>query len=388
MEQLTEQIKNEIGQLHGEMLSTIKQYKDETVANNGKLLTDAQEKFDKMNKRMDELEVAYLRPQKQMTASDIKTEESEKRKAAYDCVLRKGYNDAPTETKTLIEADATTGGFLTIPDYVNEIIKGIVLISPVRAYAKVRTTNRDSVKQPTRTATGVANWGVEALQQTEMTGPAYGQAEVPVRIMTAMKEISNEDIEDSLFDLPAELNEEFTEQFAKAEGAGFLNGAGNMQPEGIMVNPAVAADNTGSASALTYSGFVNCSHNLKSGYAANAAWFLNRQSIGATRQLVDGQNRPIWLPWAQAGLDSKNPPTILGLPYAEMPDMPNVGAGTYPVVLGDWKRCYLVVDRLAISVVRDNISKQDRGVVRFIARRRVGGKVILTEGIRKMLVSA
>ena len=82
------------------------------------------------------------------------------------------------------------------------------------------------------------------------------------------------------------------------------------------------------------------------------------------------------------------PNTILGYPYVEATDMPNVGAGAFPIAFGDFNRGYLIVDRVALAVLRDPFTQATTGNVRYIARRRVGGQVVQAEAIVKQKVSA
>jgi HK97 family phage major capsid protein len=48
----------------------------------------------------------------------------------------------------------------------------------------------------------------------------------------------------------------------------------------------------------------------------------------------------------------------------------------------------MIVDRIALAVLRDPFTQATTGNVRYIARRRVGGQVILPEAIVKQKVSA
>ena len=178
---------------------------------------------------------------------------------------------------------------------------------------------------------------------------------------------------------------EFAEQFAKAEGTGVVAGTGVKQPEGWMTNAAVAADVSGSAASIADAsgqgnGIVTMTYNLKSGYARNASFVMNRQTLGALRLLKDLQNRYLWQP----GITLGDPPTILGYPYVEMPDMPAVGASAYPIAFGDFNRAYTLVDRITIAVMRDPFTKASQGQIKFLARKRVGGQVVLAEAIRKL----
>lgn len=391
----------EIKQIHTEMLDAVEKGRNEQGTFNSEL----QEKFDRMNVRMDTIEISAQKAAQNIHVNGqlVKSFNPE-RKEAFEQFLRKGKEEmsqdqlkmirskeglTPDQLKMLTEGDATGGGFFVVPEYVQEIIKSVILISPIRQYAKIRTTSTRSVKVPKRTGTFAATWTGEAQQQSEAKGLKYGMEEVPNHNLTAIQDISNEDLEDPMFDLSAEISSEVSEQFAKAEGTAFVNGNGKNQPEGFMGNSSVAYDPSTVSGAFTATGdeFVTCAHNLKSVYAANATWFLNRQTIGKVRLMKDSQGRPIWLPFAQSGLDGKNAPTIVGIPYAEVPDMDNVAANKFPVALGDWKRAYLIVDRLDIAMQRDPYSLGDFGAVRFRARKRVGGQLILSEAVRKIKIA-
>ena len=80
--------------------------------------------------------------------------------------------------------------------------------------------------------------------------------------------------------------------------------------------------------------------------------------------------------------------TVLGHPYIQATDMPNVGAGNFPVAFGDFRRGYMIVDRVSLAVLRDPFTQATTGNIRYVARRRVGGQVILPEAIVKQKVSA
>ena len=86
-------------------------------------------------------------------------------------------------------------------------------------------------------------------------------------------------------------------------------------------------------------------------------------------------------------LDGRMANTILGHPYVEATDMPNVGSGTFPIIFGDFQRGYLIVDRVALAVLRDPFTQATTGNVRYIARRRVGGQVVQAEALVKHKVS-
>jgi len=76
------------------------------------------------------------------------------------------------------------------------------------------------------------------------------------------------------------------------------------------------------------------------------------------------------------------------LPYVLANDMPNVGAGTFPIILGDYRKCYYIVDNVNFELIEDPYTQAIIGKRRFIVYKRTGGQVVLTEGLRKLKVSA
>lgn len=65
--------------------------------------------------------------------------------------------------------------------------------------------------------------------------------------------------------------------------------------------------------------------------------------------------------------------------------MEHAGAG---IAYGDFRRAYTMVDRIRLSVLRDPYTRGNVGQVKFVARRRVGGQVVLAEAIRKLKCAA
>ena len=385
--------------LHDEKLARMDTFLDEqediTKANKKRHeeIVELQKQLAKeYGERLDKIETAVKRAPR---ATDGEAAEAvAEQKAIFLNFCRKGPEMDPAlaklglEQKLLSLGDQTQAGFLAGPEMVNELIKAIVEFSPFRDLARVRSTSRTSIHVPKRTGVFSAAWTAEQGTRTERTGLTYGLEEIPTHELYALTDITEQMLEDSLFNLEAELNLEFTEQFGVAEGIAFLTGTSAGQPEGLLNNTAIAEDNSGNASLIEdasgqANGLIDLQHNLKTGYARNASWILNRKTLGAIRKLKDGNNNYIWAAGAAVG----NPATILGDPYTEMPDMPDVAANANPIAYGDWARGYSVVDRIALSVLRDPFTQATSGAIRFIARRRVGGQVVLAEAIRKLKVA-
>jgi HK97 family phage major capsid protein len=127
----------------------------------------------------------------------------------------------------LVAANDTLGGYYLSPaEMANEIIKAVVLQSPMRALARVTPIGVASLKLPKRTGTFAATRVGEIASRTETTGYTTGMVEIFCPEMYAEVHISEQMIEDSMFDIQAEMQLEFAEQFAVKEGAEFISGTG------------------------------------------------------------------------------------------------------------------------------------------------------------------
>tara|TARA_R110000868_G_scaffold28013_3_gene105413 strand:- start:2178 stop:3389 length:1212 start_codon:yes stop_codon:yes gene_type:complete len=300
-------------------------------------------------------------------------------KKVFDKWLRKGKEAmGPEEIKVLTVSNDNTAGYLAPPEYVREIIKGIIEYSPIRSVAKVRSTTNRSVQVPKRTGTFAAQWVAEEGTRSETTGYAVGLEEIPAHELYALVDISEQELEDSVFNLEAEMNSEFVEQFAKAEGLAFVSGSSIGKPQGILTNTNLGNVTVAVSGTVDSNSVISLAHNVKTEYSKNGTFVMNRGTVSTIRKLQDTAGQYIFQPGLyQMGVGS----SILGHPILECTDMPAVGAGNKPIVYGDFRRGYLIVDRTVLSIMRDPFTQATSGNVRYIARRRVGGQVVLPEAL-------
>lgn len=304
----------------------------------------------------------------------------DRREAAHVDLINKRRN-------TLVKGDDAGAGYLLAPPDVNrDIIKDIIEMSPMRSLATVRTIGGEALKQPKRTAAaGKATRAGEVQRRTNTGDPAYGLLTIPAPELFARAEISLQMLEDTDYDLIGELRGEFVDQFTVAENEEFVGGSGDqLHAQGFLVASGVAEVASGHATALTGDGLINLWAALKTGYSSRAVFTLNRKTIGEVRKLKTTDGQYLWMP----GLAGAVPNTILGGSYVEFPDMPDIGAGSFPIAYGDFRRGYIIVDRIAISFQPDYTTGADDGVVIFRARKRVGGGVRQAEALKKLKIAA
>jgi HK97 family phage major capsid protein len=237
----------------------------------GHSMSDTEAKLTKLNQRFDELEIALQRSARARDTKNGKDVKNPVHTAAFNKFCRYGEKSlTPDEVKVLTISNDPTGGFGATPDeFDQEILKAVIDLSPVRSLVRVRTTGSRSFKVMKRTGTFAARRTNEVQARTETSGLTYGLEEVPTYELYAMVDIARQDLEDTGFDLEAELGTEFSEQFAVKEGAEFVTGdPGQGQFEGILTNAAVPEEVTGDANLVTYDGLVAVSHNIKAGYTS------------------------------------------------------------------------------------------------------------------------
>jgi HK97 family phage major capsid protein len=290
------------------------------------------------------------------------------------------------EVKIMSVSDDPDAGYLKKPGtYLNEIIKHITEFSPVRQVARVFTTDKD-VYAPRRTAVATASSRLEKGSMTEETTRKYGQEIIVPHEMYVRFDAYYWMIEDSMFNLASEAQSDAAEAFAVKEGTQFISGTGNSEPEGVMDNSSVSSRNQGEASTLTDGdALIKLAYDVNDQYvmdAANVYYMMNRTTLGVVRTLKGGDGH-----YLLERMDEKGKRRIEGYPVITATDMDDIGANTYPVVFGNFKKGYWIVDRLNMWILRDPYTNSDSGYETFKYRRRVGGQVVQPNAFYKLKIA-
>lgn len=293
-------------------------------------------------------------------------------------------NKAAHVTDNLVRAGALVG----VPEYLTTIIDQAVReFSPIRQYAEVRQTTRNYQESPKKTAHAIGYWtGKEAVgTATEDTTLAYGLDQTPLHQEAVKWKVSQDMLEDSIFNLKSEFMIEFPEALDVLEGTAFVNGSGSGEPMGFMFDPSVTAYKAQGHASLIHNGdaLVDMPYQLKERYARDARYFMRRATMGVIAQLKDGVGNYLLTP-----LGEKSPWTIRGYQVIPTPDMPAITANAYPVVFADLKRGYKIIDKVVgQQLITDPYTSKDLAVVEFVLRRRVGGQVKNSESFIKLKIS-
>jgi HK97 family phage major capsid protein len=332
--------------------------------------------------RLDEIEAKLARPNLGGKTKAEDGDKSELEAKALNSWLKTGEVDA--ETKTLVVGTPSAGGYVTAPEYSSNIIKKVTELSPMRRLASVISIGAGEIYIPTLVSDAEGGWVTETGTRTE-DEPVFGQVNIKANEHAVIVPVSRILLEDSLVDMQAFIADRVAVKFAQAEATAFVSGNGTNQPTGFLNTPAsfeqVTADQDGSD---LIDALIDLFYTLPSEYAQRGTWAMNRRTMGAIRKAADNTDKGnLW----SDSLANGQPARFLGAPVAEFNDMEDLVSGdspagdTFPVAFGSFADAYTIVDRVGLSILRDDYTAASTGIVKFHARRRVGGKLVLPEAI-------
>ena len=218
----------------------------------------------------------------------------------------------------------------------------------------------------------------------------FGDATFDQIILDAHKlhvaiKVTEELLYDNAFNLESYIMQQFGKALANAEEDAFINGTGTGQPLGILA--ATGGADVGvtakSATAITADELIDLIYSLTRPSRKSAAFLLNDQTLAAIRKLKDNYGQYLWQPSLQAG----EPDRILGYAAYTSPYFPAVAAGKAAVAFGDFSY-YNIGDRGTRSFAELKELFAGNGMVGFVAKERVDGKLVLPEAIKLLKMKA
>lgn len=297
-------------------------------------------------------------------------------KKAFAAFVRTG--DA-SEVKALAYAAPSTGGILAPETVATSILEKLAEFSPIRGIAQSISMSGPLLQLP-RLVSEVTVGEVGETAPRPESGTTFDQIDLKAFEMAVTVPVTRILLEDAQIDLSSYLANHVARRFGQNEASWFVTGNGTTQAEGVLTSAdvgvfegEVAADD-----------LIDLFYNIKTAYAANGSWLMNRKTMATVRKLKDTDGSYLWQPSLAAG----QPPSLLGRPVYEGVDMPNIAAGATPIVFGDFAAGYVIADRVGFEISRDDYTGADNGIVKLRARRRVGGRVIMGEALTKLKVAA
>ena len=290
----------------------------------------------------------------------------------------------PNVTNALQIGTDSEGGYLVPDEYERTLVEALEEENVFRQMAKVIQTSSGDRKIPVVASKGTASWIDEEGAFPE-SDDSFGQVSIGAYKLGTMIKVSEELLNDSVFDLQSYISREFARRIGAKEEEAFFTGNGTGKPLGILA--ATGGAETGvtaaSATAVTADELIDLFYSLKSPYRKKSVWVLNDSTIKSIRKLKDTNGQYLWQPSLVAG----TPDTILGRPVKTSAYMPAIAAGAKTIAFGDFSY-YWIADRQGRSFKRLNELFAATGQVGFLASQRVDGRLILAEAVKVLAQKA
>ena len=270
------------------------------------------------------------------------------------------------------------GGYLVPDEFERTLIQSLEEENIFRKLAKIIQTSSGDRKIPVVTTHGSASW----LDEEELypdTDEVFGQTSIGAYKLGTFIKVSDELLNDSVFDLQNYISTEFARRIGSKEEEAFFVGDGSGKPTGIFaaLGGGQVGVTTAAATAVTVDEVLDLFYSLKSPYRKKAVFIMNDTTVKAIRKLKDGQGQYLWQPSLTAG----TPDTILNRPVYTSAYVPAIAASAKTIAFGDFGY-YWIADRQGRAFKRLNELFATTGQVGFMATQRVDGKLILPEAIK------
>lgn len=284
---------------------------------------------------------------------------------------------------TLSIGTDSEGGYLVPDEYEKKLVEALEDEVFFRSLATVIKTSSGDRKIPIVTSKGEAAWIDEGGQFPE-SDDSFGQTSIGAHKLATMIKVSDELLNDSVFNIEQYISKEFGRRIGTKEEEAFFIGDGTGKPIGIFNKTGGAETGvTAASTGITFDDVMDLYYSLRAPYRNKATWILNDSTVKAIRKLKDGNGNYIWQPSVREG----EPDRILNRPYRTSIYVPELAAGNRVMAFGDYSY-YWIADRQGRSFKRLNELFATTGQVGFLASERVDGKLILSEAVKTLDIKA
>jgi len=160
------------------------------------------------------------------------------------------------------------------------LIEGLQEKNIFRQLAHVIHTSSGDRKIPISVTKGTASWIDEEASYPE-SDDSFGQVTIGAHKLATMIKISEELLNDSVFDMPAYIAKEFARRIGAAEEEAFFTGNGTGKPLGVLAATGGAGTGatTASATDVSFDELIDLYYSLKEPYRNNAVFIMNDATV-------------------------------------------------------------------------------------------------------------
>lgn len=281
-------------------------------------------------------------------------------------------------SNVLEEGTDANGGYLVPAEWDSRLIDVLTEENIFRALATTITTSGEHKINIAGTKPAAA-W-IEEGGALTFGDATFDQVVLDAHKLHVAVKVTEELLYDNAFNLENYIITQFGKALGNAEEEAFLNGDGKGKPTGIF------AKTGGGQTSVTLSGtkiatddVLTLIYALKRPYRKNASFIVNDQILAAVRKLKDANGAYIWQPSYQAG----EPDRLCGYEVHTSAYAPALEAGKPVMAFGDFSY-YNIGDRgtRSVQILRELFA--GNGMVGYVAKERVDGKLVLPEAVQIM----
>ena len=341
--------------------------------------------LDESKQRMDGWAIERARPKLGMDARGADDTQLREHRGAFRTYMRGGDASGlqAIEAKAMTVGSGPDGGFLVPVPAEQEILRRMTTISPIRALASVTAISGAQLKKAFSFSGPASGWVGEADPRPQSANQQLSDLSFPAMELYAMPAATQTLLDDAIVNIEQWIADEVHTVFAEQEATAFVNGNGVNKPTGFLNYTKIAQSSwsngkTGYVPTGVAGGFAAANpsdilfdsiYAMKAGYRQNATFLMNRKTQSAIRKFKATTGEYLWAPPTVLGA----PATLLSFPLTEAEDMPDIATASYSIAIGDFRRGYVVVDRVGIRTLRDPYSSKP--YVLFYTTKRVGGGI-------------
>jgi HK97 family phage major capsid protein len=349
---------------------------EESINAMNKSVLDIQSSFENFKltqeKKMNQIFAAQNRIEHQTTENNISQQ-----KLDFIHFIKKGlYHKG-------LSSESKSGEYLIPPMIIEEITKKITKMNSFRFLAGVTQITTDVYEILKEEGHSIVGWVSETEDRKETDISDIKKIVIPTHEIYAKPKVSQKILDDSSINIENWVYESIAESMAIFENLAFIKGDGIGKPKGILpyvLDGSIESVKTNKNGVLANADcLIQIVNLLEAAYLDQAYWIMSRSALSVIRGLKDpSTGQYILQPSLLEGMNT----TLLGFPVYinEAMDKVTSGVSSTPILFGNFKQGYQIVDRQDMKLLRDPYSSKP--FIEFYTTKRVGGDVINKDCIK------
>jgi HK97 family phage major capsid protein len=360
----------------------------ETYDRMEKEITDYTKEIDRLNRQAaieEQMGKPTASPLTGKPGAGVKDEPEKKGRTSHAyaramlAAMRTGFHQV---SDVLEEGNDANGGYLVPEEWDSRLIDKLDEENIFRGLATTITTSGEHKINIAATKPAAA-W-IEEGQELTFGDATFDQVILDAHKLHVAIKVTEELLYDNAFNLENYIIDTFGKAIGNAEEDAFLNGNGTGKPTGIF------AETGGGQTGVTISGtklaaddIISLIYALKRPYRKNAVFILNDSTLAVIRKLKDSNGAYLWQPSYTAG----EPDRLCGYSVLTSAYAPSLEAGKPAIAFGDFSY-YNIGDRGTRSVQELRELFAGNGMIGYVAKERVDGKLVLPEAVQILKAGA